>query len=374
MIQMGPAASVMQEIPDSLVSPFPSVAALSRWFFSVPQAVQIAGVVVAAVLVVSACVWLWRHRVSTTKWISSRSLKLQISLAILGVSAFFAVAAFGVSSYSYTQHSNDFCQSCHVMDSAFARFAESEHADRGCHDCHQQAVTASLRQVYSWVLERPDEIGAHAPVPNAVCSNCHITEDPDSTWQRISATAGHRVHLESDSTALQEALCVTCHGLEIHQFVPNRETCGQSECHDLDERAVILGSMANDSTAYHCVVCHEFTAPLDEGGNREAAFSGLVPRTDQCSACHEMEDLLASLDVDQDPHGGVCADCHNPHTQGEPAEAFESCGTSGCHEDPQAVSPFHRDQHAAVEGCGTCHEPHAWTAPTTCSACHETPP
>ena len=77
----------------------------------------------------------------------------------------------------------------------------------------------------------------------------------DSVWQRISATAGHRLHLESDSASLRDIQCVTCHGLTVHQFVPADSTCGQSSCHQQTE--IRLAGMRNQ-TALHCARSIEY--------------------------------------------------------------------------------------------------------------------
>ena len=226
---------------DSVVvkSPLPGgVAAVVRFLLDVvPWWVQMAGVVVGAVVGLVLVAVAIRNRRAIAGWLAARQRWVQLTLAagvfllVLGFGGFSAVA------WDYTQHDNGFCTGCHVMDPAFSEFVnfEDKHDTLSCHDCHQQPVTASLRQLYLWVAERPEEIGAHAKVANAVCMKCHVIEGDTAVWQRIASTAGHRVHLESDSTALKDLQCVTCHGTEVHRFVPAPETCGQSGCHDQDD-------------------------------------------------------------------------------------------------------------------------------------------
>jgi hypothetical protein len=363
--------STVQDVRESIPSPFPRLGQITRWLFGIPSWIQIVGAIAALALLVWGGLVVWRRRTTIGTWLRTRSRSLQIAtLASIAFAALLA-SVIGASGYNYTQHSNEFCTSCHVMDDAFTRFTDSEHSQLECHDCHRQPVTASLRQVYLWVTERPEDIGAHAPVPNQICAECHITADPDNTWQRISATAGHRVHLESDSTVLADVQCVTCHGVEIHRFVPVTETCAQSACHTEEKAEILLGGMANDTTGLHCVVCHEFIAPLPEDQPRSEAFAGLVPDFGRCVDCHEMQPLMADFDIESDPHDGVCGDCHMPHEQREPVEAQENCTTAGCHADPESLTPFHRDQHADVEGCISCHDAHTWAASTECTDCHE---
>jgi nitrate/TMAO reductase-like tetraheme cytochrome c subunit len=363
-----------QEIPDSLTSPMPGgVAAVVRFFFQVPQWLQIGGAVLAALVAAAVVFLLWRHRAGVFAWFRARPAPVLIAFGTVLILFIVGSAAFGVVSWNYVQHDNGFCTGCHVMGPAFAKFSQSEHSQLTCHDCHQQPITASMRQLYLWVLERPEEIGPHAPVPNRVCAECHIQENPDSTWQRISATAGHRIHLESDSSRLAEVMCVTCHGVEVHRFVPPDLTCGQTACHEPIDTRVRLGAMASQ-TGVHCVTCHEFTAEVSETAPRQVAAERLVPATQQCFSCHDMERLLTAFDAQQDPHKGVCGTCHNPHTQPTPVHAWESCGAAGCHAQVDTLTPFHRGLHqGTLAQCGTCHTAHTWEVRgTDCRACHKT--
>jgi predicted CXXCH cytochrome family protein len=321
---------------------------------------------VLAVVVVALVVW---KRKTILGWWRRRSAIFK--RAVVAVVALGAIAAFGTGAYvwDYVQHDNNFCNSCHVMQEPFERFQMSEHSDLGCHDCHSQSVWASLRQLRLWVANRPEEVGPHAPVPTEVCADCHITEDPDSTWQRISATVGHRVHLEADTSALKNVMCVTCHGKEVHRFTPVDETCGQSGCHDPDKTQIVLGDMAGQ-THFHCVTCHQFTAPVSEEAPLDTVRVALVPALEQCRSCHAMEKVLAGLDPDVDPHNAVCGTCHNPHTQESPAVAAGRCAE--CHAPAETLTPFHRGLRSeVVENCVGCHEPHTFLVEgDDCVACH----
>ncbi|MCA9722291.1 MAG: hypothetical protein KC489_07795, partial [Gemmatimonadetes bacterium] len=91
-------------------------------------------------------------------------------------------------------------------------------------------------------------------------------------WERIATTAGHRTHLESDSTALKDVQCVTCHGAEVHAFLPASQTCGQSGCHE--NLKITLGKMA-EQTTWHCNTCHQFTAEVPLLATRDSAAGTL---------------------------------------------------------------------------------------------------
>jgi hypothetical protein len=371
----------VQEVPDpaTLESPLPGgLASVVRFFLNFPQPLQIAGVVVGVVIAAVLAFVVWRRRRPIWTWLKTRPRLVYAWAA--GVGVFLAVAGVGAGAwgYDYVQHDNGFCTGCHVMGSSFVRFTESEHSQLECHDCHQQPMTASLRQLYLWVVERPQDIGEHSPVATSVCAECHIQDDPEETWEAIASTQGHDVHLNSDSTALADVQCVTCHGQEVHRFLPAEETCAQSACHAVEDTRVVLGEMAGAETAFHCLGCHQFTAPLPVQGPIPTAASGLegrmVPDADTCGGCHEMQPLIAEFTPEADPHRSVCGACHNPHEQTTPAAAFDTCTSAGCHSAPEETSPFHRGlEDGVVQVCETCHSAHLWVVDADdCAGCHTT--
>src|SRR5438552_9936895 len=225
-------AGLFQAHTAPIEPPLPGgVASVVRFLLqSVPQWVQIGGVFVAAGVAAWLAVYLWRRRRTIRQWLATRRRPVQY--ALLGATAVLVLGAtaFGRVSWNYMQHDNGFCTGCHVMGPAYQRFVQSEHDSLSCHDCHQQSIFASARQLYLWVSDRPERIGPHARVPNGVCARCHITGQKE-VWQRISQTAGHRTHLESDSSVLRNVQCVSCHGVEIHHFAPLDSTCAQARCH-----------------------------------------------------------------------------------------------------------------------------------------------
>jgi len=359
-----------QEIPrpESLESPLPGgLAALVRFFLDFPQPLQIAGVVLGIGIAAALGFVAWRRRAGIWSWLRTRPRIVYAGAAGAGVLLLFAGVVVGLQGWNYVQHDNGFCTGCHIMGPSFVRFAESEHSQLECHDCHEQPVMASMRQLYLWVMLRPEEIGPHAPVATEVCARCHIQEDPSDSWEAIVSTQGHAVHLESDSTALDGVQCVTCHAAEVHRFIPAEETCAQSGCHRVEDTQIALGAMTGAQTTLHCVGCHQFTAPLEASAGRP-----LVPALDACSGCHAMEPLIEEFASASDPHEAVCGMCHNPHAQGEPVTAFESCTSAGCHEDPELLTPFHRGiEHETAEDCAACHTAHQWIVDgDDCAACH----
>jgi nitrate/TMAO reductase-like tetraheme cytochrome c subunit len=358
----GPAAPVAEP-------PLPGgVAAVVRFLFNVPAWIQIAGLVVGVSLAAAVLLVAWRRRVALRTWVTTRPHRMKVGLAVAAAVLVLGGAGFGAVSWNYMQHENGFCTGCHVMKPAYQRFTQSEHDSLSCHDCHQQSIFASARQMYLWIAERPAEIGPHAKVPTPICARCHVTGEPE-VWQRIASTAGHRTHLESDSSALRGVQCVTCHGLEVHSFAPVDSTCGQANCHLNNQ--IELGKMAGQ-TSLHCVTCHQFTAEVPKLATRDSASGTLRPGSAQCFSCHEMRALLSDFDPARDPHNGTCGMCHNPHTQRRPADAKQTCTTSQCHADWRS-EPFHvGTQHRNTgQQCTLCHVPHqAKVDASDCEGCH----
>jgi hypothetical protein len=355
-------------------SPLPGgVAEVVRFLLNtVPPWVQIGGIVLGIAVAALASWYLFPRRYAIREWFVTRSRGVRLALGGVAVALAVAAGAMGTATWNYTQHSNDFCIGCHVMNPAFQKFSnlENKHGKLSCHDCHQQSIFASSRQLYLWVAERPAEIGEHAKVPNRVCATCHVTADT-AKWQRIAATAGHRVHLESDSSSLKDLQCVSCHGAEVHAFRPVAQTCGQSGCHEANATDIVLGKMATQ-TIRHCTSCHAFTADVPALATRDSARGTMVPGKQECLGCHEMERVLKDFSEAKDPHGGKCGTCHNPHVQKVASAAAATCATAGCHsnwrDEPFHVGPSHKN---AGPKCLTCHVPHASKVDASnCEGCH----
>ena len=368
-----PAAIADTAGADSIAvsSPLPSPALqVVRFLFNtVPQWVQIGGVFVgAAVLLVLAFLGL-RHHAAVGAWFGARSRAWKLGLAAIVLAVLGGAGFAGTWSWNYMMHDNEFCSGCHIMGEPFQRFGTSEHSKLQCHDCHRQSIFASMKELYVQVTERPDRIPVHRTVPNVICSECHIQRDPDSTWKRVSATAGHQVHLNPRSPAMSRLECTTCHGQEVHRFKPVSETCAQSGCHD--DVKVELGTMSQQSDL-HCTVCHEFTVAATEGNPIDSSRAALTPTDDQCLGCHEMKERMGRFRPDDEPHDAKCGSCHNPHVQTTPEGAFQSCATSNCHARSDTLTAMHRSlgRHR-LQTCGACHGAHTWKADAVdCRSCH----
>lgn len=356
---------------DTLVPPpLPEgVASIVRMIFAVPRWIQISGAVLAAIVGLALVVSAWRRRLALLQWVRTRNRQIQLTLAG-SVAVVLLVAAFaGKKSWDYMQHDNGFCTGCHVMEKPFGKFQETagKHNDRKCHDCHQQSIFASTRQLVLWVSNRPTDIGKHAPVPNSRCESCHQLLQGKKAWEHIRYLAGHKAHFESDSTSLKDLQCVTCHGAEVHRFIPSARTCQQSGCH-INQSIKLVRMKALPEI--NCVTCHAFTADLPALADRDSARRAMVPSQTQCRSCHQMDGKPAGYVLAKDPHKGSCGSCHDVHAHALPIDAKATC--TSCHKDLSS-SAFHNGKsHQRVKSqCLTCHNPHAASVDASdCVGCH----
>jgi hypothetical protein len=379
---------VKSPLPDPLVP-------IVQWIFQKPGWVMAGGIVVGALVGLAVLILLWRRRRSIGTWLVTRNRGTK--LAMLGaIGAVLVLMVFtGVKANHYMMHDNNFCRGCHIFVPSGQVFVrpdtgtyllvnklEGKHDTLSCHSCHPFELRAQTKELVYWILERPDKIPPHAKVPRRVCEGCHVKGDAKKTWARIASTAGHRTHLESDSSALKNVACLTCHARTAHRFQPADTTCAQRGCHLTSDVKIKLGRMAtrfapgapplpNEEQLY-CNSCHQFTADAQFLAP-DSAQGLLRPGSRQCFGCHEMRTLLATFDPARDPHGGSCGMCHNPHTDAKPADALKSCADAQCHATWRAVD-FHTGaaHHKVAERCETCHVPHqARVDASDCVGCHE---
>jgi hypothetical protein len=384
---------------DSVVvrSPLPGpLVPIVQWIFQRPGWVMAGGIILGGIVGVVLLVWLWRRRGAIWAWLVGRNRAIKLSLAAAVIAVLAAAAVSGLTTYNFMMHDNRFCQGCHIFVPSGQVFVkpdtgtyllvnrlEGKHDTLSCHACHPFEIVAQSKELFYWIVERPDKVPPHAKVPRRICESCHVSGAAKKTWERIATTAGHRTHLESDSSALSKVECLTCHARSAHRFQPADTTCAQKGCHLTDSIRIRLGRMAarfdpankeplpNEEQLY-CNSCHQFTAEA-QFVSHDSATGKLTPGSRQCFGCHEMRTLLATFDPGKDPHSGSCGMCHNPHTDAKPKDALKSCAAAQCHADWRDVAFHVGAAHRQVaERCQTCHAPHsARVDASDCTGCHE---
>jgi hypothetical protein len=377
------ADSIATQVQDDRLTP------IIQWLFQQAPWVMWGGVVIALVVLSLIVRWLWPRRRQIIPWIRTRSSTARFALVGAVAVAGSLAAAAGYGGYHFVETDKRFCNGCHIFVPSGQRFVsadsgnytvvpmlEGKHDSMGCHTCHPLKPMKEAVKLVFWMSGlREKEIPPHARVPRQICEQCHVqgrAEDKEK-WKAVAATAGHRTHLESDSSALKGKIeCLTCHARIAHRFPPTDSTCGQSECHKLSETRIVLGKMKGQGD-FHCVGCHQFTASVPALATRDSAASTLVPAIKSCFRCHAMQQRLPDFDERKDPHKGTCGMCHKPHTQTKTEETLKTCSTRECHGLWNQV-PFHygaAHRKKALQ-CTLCHSAHAARVDASdCVGCHQ---
>ncbi|MES2179101.1 MAG: hypothetical protein V4550_14665 [Gemmatimonadota bacterium] len=340
-------------------------------FTTVPQWVQLGGIFIGVPVAAIVAWHMWKRRRELWAWWLSRSLFAKSAMAATILTVGVVGIGSGLYGYNYMMHENDFCQSCHVMDTAWNRFQVSAHKDVTCHGCHRQPMYVSSVELFWWVTERRMTIPPHDKVPSKVCGECHMRAGTDSARTLVTLTAGHALHLRSTNDSLSKIQCTSCHGRDFHQFTPTAFSCTQSGCH-FNQR-VNLGDMSKQGFM-HCTSCHDFKGLVPPGTTVAQAKLALVPKVLDCTSCHPMTKAIKNFDLALDPHKGNCGSCHDVHKNTEPKDAFKTCATAQCHASADTLTAFHRGlgKHS-LDQCGACHQAHSWKVKgTDCKACHTT--
>jgi hypothetical protein len=389
--------SVTGRLVDSVIvrSPLPDpLLPIVQWLFQKPSWVMVGGIVLAAIVVLAVLFFLWRRRREIAGWLVTRDRGLKLAMAAVVGAVLLLVVGTGVKAYDYVMHDNDFCSGCHIFVPSGQLFVhpdtgtyllvnkpEGKHDTLSCHACHPFEMRNQTKTLVNWMLDRPEKIPPHAKVPRQVCEDCHVTGPAKDKWKRITTTAGHRTHLESDSASLKDVECLTCHARTAHRFQPADTTCAQQGCHFTDSIRIRLGRMSSrfdpgqplpNEELLYCNSCHQFTADAQFLAP-DSALALLRPASRQCFTCHEMRTLLATYDPAREPHGGGCGMCHKPHVDVKPADALKSCAEAQCHADWREVDFHTGAAHRKVaQRCETCHEPHAARVDASdCVGCHK---
>ncbi|HVX88511.1 MAG TPA: cytochrome c3 family protein [Gemmatimonadales bacterium] len=388
----GAAASASQAVPhdrlDSVVvhSPVPDpLIPIVQFIFQQPGWLlgleMVLGGAAAAVVV-----WyLWTRRLWMFGWFRKAPRGAQVAFVGANLAVVAVALGTGLYAHDYAMHDNDFCKGCHIFvpsGQAWVRpdtgnyllvnALEGKHDTLTCHSCHPFELAAQTKELFFWIADRPDKVPPHGRVPQAVCERCHVQGEARESWQQISATAGHSLHLVQDSTREGGRIqCLTCHARSAHRFEARDSTCTMSGCHEVNG-TIKLGRMAAQQTSMHCTLCHEFKAEHAAEVSTDSAKTLLIPGGAQCTACHGMQQLTARFDFSKDPHQAKCGSCHNPHRQERPRDADSTCAS--CHKEWRTV-PFHtgaiHQGHVRPTACTQCHQPHAARVDASdCTGCH----
>ena len=173
---------------------------------------------------------------------------------------------------------------------------------------------------------------------------------------------------------------------------------GCLDCHTADAESpvhVIFNSVHGNlmgGGAAACTACHGPSEAHDRRGRRnppDVSFgptwiSELEVRNGACQSCHEGDKQLLWLGSEHEQENLACTDCHNSHTQSDPALNTDTAGDQclTCHSRQRAQMKL-PSRHPIAEGktaCTDCHNPHGSatdadlhqvTLNENCYSCHQ---
>jgi hypothetical protein len=262
------------------------------------------------------------------------------------------------------------CSPCHGAQSS--AWADSVHANIGCHFCHQrsgvigvlQQRTEMLVMARSWVLSAPHE---RANIPDAHCLACHAGV-MEGVVERNAIRVRHSDILE------QGRACTHCHNTVTHGSavgLPQRAIMDEClACHD--------GSRASNA----CDVCHvaderrsrsDIESPWQITHGVTWAYTHGLGDQNTCGSCHPAGYCSRCHGIDL-PHPASWGNTHAQSALAVPASCTSCHETelcSSCHSTtmphPDGFLPQHPTEVAetGVDACLDCH------LQASCDACHE---
>ncbi len=308
------------------------------------------------------------------------SLKAKLLIIALLMIIFFGSGYVAYRFYDFSQNNPKFCVGCHLMLPAYESWAQSEHKQINCHDCHHLSVAELNSLLISFVLKRPTVVPErhkeHVIVSQERCNACHTKGNA----KRINKSRGHAIHV-----FMEQIECTQCHGevkpdkSGLHRFLPTEKFC--TKCHPGRQvHGEGMGTLA-------CLNCHtDRTKDL-----KPSRFKCLYCHSDNPNIKKQLKDD-ATLDVrffapdavtikkakkivfdEKSPMQFYCYECHKPHEAGKVRPHNEDC--MRCHTGIPKIGKhkLHLDMDMK---CRDCHKQHLWivteaSAKKDCVACHE---
>ncbi len=276
-----------------------------------------------------------------------QKITFRFIILIITLTAILLAAGLAYKAYDYTENNPAFCKTCHLMDTAYAKWSQSAHKGINCHECHNPPYVERIKMLVDFLRYRPKNVPPrHGKiiVPFENCSKCHLLREKVAGAGRIMGTVGHSKHFFSEGIE-----CTRCHGTKLHEFLPVTGFC--KDCHkDIRIHAKVM-------EGFDCLVCHDFLS-------KDAVT--LIPDREKCLSCHETMKIGESFPKRKDtPMQFACNSCHDPHGKIRPDQ--QKC--LECHNDIGRVGAHAIASH---HDCNACHQRHLWrvTNRAVCERCH----
>ncbi len=412
-VGVGPQAqdSLSQHFVDSVVvkSPLPDpLIPVVQWIFQRPGWVMAGGIVLGAIVTLAVLVFAWRWRRAIWTWLVTRERGVKLAMAGAVGTVLLLMVGTSVKAYDYMMHDNDFCAGCHIFVPSGQLFVrpdtgayllvnkqEGKHDTLSCHACHPFEIRNQTKTLLNWMVARPDKIPPHAKVPRQVCEECHVTGPAKDKWKRITTTAGHRTHLDSDSAPLKARSQPgsrlrpprpfdTTRALQQSSsrepprglIVPGRAR-GQGAAppeEDPPQSRTDVSASPSDTFPHKChsrlacLTCHDLRSkgrPLTFEAPRGCQICHHQrPAASKCSACHQESELAdprpVTVQVTVFRHARRAREVDFAH------QSHRDVACVKCHQTPVSLAPT-----PEAASCAGCHESHH-TADRDCATCHRT--
>jgi Ni/Fe-hydrogenase subunit HybB-like protein/Fe-S-cluster-containing dehydrogenase component len=115
------------------------------------------------------------------------------------------------------------------------------------------------------------------------------------------------------------------------------------------------------------------TGVVRHGADGHQLRDTLPPGDRRCLTRRAQDCLDEPVPVDE-PHGAVCAVCHDLWERQGLAQTVRACSGGECHSEPASITPFHGTlAPSLLSDCVHCHVPHSFRVPGNgdqCLACH----
>ncbi len=298
---------------------------------------------------------------------------------LLSVLAFLLLASGGYAGYriyDYTWNDPTFCNSCHIMETAFASWEKSVHVGVNCHDCHHLSPQEGVQLFYSFTVHQPTAVPPrHGKiiVHGKFCVKCHL--EKSKKYPEAVSIAVSQFHAKHGFEKKIE--CSKCHGYKTHEFLPEERFC--VVCHKGKE---VHGAGMEELA---CLNCHSDRT------------KDLRPEREKCLFCHGSDEIRVQmirekrLDVKHftpsperikkaikiveppdSKHQFDCYTCHQPHEKARPD--WNEC--VNCHTDFIDTGKHKLHVKDMNIECQSCHKLHSWVvtqveAKKECIKCHK---
>jgi len=275
---------------------------------------------------------------STVEWRTTRERGTRIGLAAMAMALLAGAGTIGAATLSYAQQDNDFCTSCHVMDSAVPRPPDTPLGE------FPHSVSSGSVRNGMYELESADDASPFEP--------------EDATPEQGPSGVG--------SSARQQVAAAKVPADTFEHSRHTKHAC--LECHSVGSGH---GRLTFEPPR-GCAVCHH-KAPEQakcESCHRETKYGAPKPKTMTVTVPNR-NPVPRQVDFLHSKHTGkTCVECHSTPVTMALAPARAQC--NDCHDD----------HHSKPEiNCSSCHkiaDPKAEHYPPStthqqCDACHTRP-